>query len=540
MLNEDLQLKSRYVWLRIPVISWLILVFPLILPPIPLGPIQLSLSWDRFEEADLVKRARRFVGRPGRALGFPMGWVVNVIMNLVDLGTLGLRSAFMAAWLADKVNAKATESAVVKQKSGHVSWLLKCLLFGNVPFLASWIVYPGWVLYRFAESIESVLYDAYAAEPLKVHPMIQAKPALSSASVIEASKNKLVLLGVYSLPLAPSETRESDALVNAVSSGVLACAEQILAHNADVFWCNVAQSYSTHYKQIAGLLPASARQGGRWIAFRDGKILCTASSASESIAMALDIPAIMRVIDNMRIDTHTGGLGDIKEVSLRRPVVMFILKGSFGPADWIKVFSPLFLDILDSCKAGLYFVNPKKNENLSEELRQNGMLWTGCVVWDKGEPVERIKMGLFATTTSVIAKITTKLSSGGEKCSTEHRYRSLPCHVLVRWDQVMELSVEHPLLLASGLGTQLAESAFLRWVGGVFVDRGFSLAVAPAEMERTEDSVASGLRAAGFKSDGCYVVLKRRVVGTVAKVLPQSNEAGWLNDAAIYLADTGA
>ena len=217
MLNEDLELKSRYVWLRIPVISWLILVFPLVLPPIPLGPVQFSLSWDRFEEVDLVKRARRFSSRPGRALTFPMGWVVNLILNLVDLATLGLRSAFMAAWLADEVNAKATERGGGEAISSQVKWLVKWLLLGNVVFLAAWVIYPGWVLLRFVESIEHALYAAYNAEPVNVdvvasgtteHRTIQAKPALSSSQLLEASKNQLVLLGVFTLPLAANITAQ--------------------------------------------------------------------------------------------------------------------------------------------------------------------------------------------------------------------------------------------------------------------------------------------------------------------------------------------
>ena len=263
-----LKLKSRYGWLKIPVLSWLMLVFPLVLPPIPLGPIAVSLAWDRFEGVDLVKRAKRFIGRPVKALGFPWGWLVNFFINLVDLATLGLRSAFMAASLADEVNAKAAAHGNAQTTSNHVAWLTKWLLLGNVAFLATWVIYPGWVLYRFAESIERTLYAAYHAGVVNVDKLdagtkgyikTQAKPALSSAQLLEASKSQLVLLGVYSLPLAPDETTESDELVNAVKAQVLASMEQILQHDVTVFWCNVAPNYPTHYQDVSLLLTGARR-----------------------------------------------------------------------------------------------------------------------------------------------------------------------------------------------------------------------------------------------------------------------------------------
>jgi thiol-disulfide isomerase/thioredoxin len=89
-----------------------------------------------------------------------MEWIINVFINIIDLGTLGLRSAFMAAWLADLVNARASKLAGCEPDTRNVEWLLKWLLLGNVVFLVAWIVYPGWVLCRFAESMELTLDDA--------------------------------------------------------------------------------------------------------------------------------------------------------------------------------------------------------------------------------------------------------------------------------------------------------------------------------------------------------------------------------------------
>jgi hypothetical protein len=551
MVDEPLQIKSRYVWLRIPLISWLVLVFPLVLPPIPLGPIAVSLSWDRFEEVDVVKRARRFAGRPGKSYGFPMGWLVNVLMNLLDLVTLGLRSAFMAAWLADEVNAQAARLGTDKPPSSHVLWLLKWLLLGNVVFLIVWVLYPGWVLCRFVESMERTLYDAYRAEPVQVdvavgserHATIVAQPALSSEPLLEASKGRLTLLAVYAQPLAPDETREHEILIQAVSAQVRASAEQLVEHQVVVFWCNVAQGYPTHYQQVASLLPASVKKGGRWVAFRDSKVVCTATCASEAIAKALGVPATIRAIDNMTVGKNATELGEIRTASQQQPVVLFINGSAFGPLALVKCYNPAFLRAVATRHARVYFMKLEKRGQLGEDLRQCDLLWTGCAIWHEGRPVERVKMGWLSTTTEVLSKVTAWLSNTDSPAAqntaneAEHRYRPLPCHVFARWQQVIEASGKQLLVLAAGSGmdTARAEAAFLRRVGAVFVDRGFALAVAPADSETIEGSVASGLRAAGLKVEGCYVVRNAKVIATIAKTSPQSAEDGWLDGALDYL-----
>ena len=250
----------------------------------------------------------------------------------------------------------------------------------------------------------------------------------------------------------------------------------------------------------------------------------------------------------MRIDAYAGELCTLQEESQKRPVIMFIYSGMYGLSEWVKAFIPSFLETMQMRNAGVYFVKLEKKGNLGVELQKNDMLWTGCVIWQAGQPVERIKMGWLSNCTEVIAKIATRLSDGsvvsvtGAVNNVEHRYRSLPCYVLSRWDQVKELSVKHPLILAigGGMDTQRAESAFLRRVGGVFADRGFSLTAVSVEKEETQDSVASSLRTAGLKSEGCFVVQNGEVIYTIAKTSPQIGEDGWLNDAVLYLAERHA
>jgi len=235
-MNDELNVNSRYPLLRIPILSWIALIFPLVLPPIPIGGFQFSASWDRFEEMELVKRARRFLGKATTDHGVGMQWVVNVIINLLDIASLGLRSAFMAASLADEVNVKSASSRAGQAATSHVGWLLKWVLLGNVVFLAIWVIYPGWFLLRYAASIERALYDAYQAEPLEVkvdvgtgnNQIIHATPALSADAVVQASRSGLTLLGVYTLPLAQSETTEGDDLRQGVATQVRTAAQQLL------------------------------------------------------------------------------------------------------------------------------------------------------------------------------------------------------------------------------------------------------------------------------------------------------------------------
>ena len=551
-MDEVPGLKSRYAWLQFSLLLWLLLVFPLILPPIPLGPIAFSAAWNRFEELGIVKRARRFIGQPLKSAGFPMGWLVNVFINIIDIASLGLRSAFMAAWLADQVNAKATKLGVGQASKGNVTWLLKWLLLGNVVFLAIWIVYPGWVLSRFVFNIEQILYRAYHVDPLNImvevgsneHTTIVARPALSRAALLEASKSSLSLLSVYALPLAPTETSETDALLASVSEQVRVAAKEILQYNVAIFWCNLAPNYPTHYHDVGGLL--AGQKIARWVAFQNGKIVCDASSASESIAKALGIPATIRAIDDMVIGPYVTELNTIKAASVERPVVLFIIGGSWSVLDWVKNSTPSFLRAVAARNAAIYYIKLEKKGPLAEELRSHDIQWTGYAIWHGGKPVERNKVGLLTSMDSVLEKAVTWLTKGSTSSGLdttkkeEYRYRLLPCYILARWEQVVGLSTKQPVMVASGLGMDInqAESAFLRKVGVAFANRKFTLAIAPAESMIMEGSVASGLRAAGHKSDGCYVMENGKITGIIAESLPQITQDGWLNGAVNYLLGT--
>jgi hypothetical protein len=550
-MDKELRLESRYIWVRIPLLSWVMLVFPLILPPIPLGPIEISISWNRFEEVALVKRARRYIEHPINPPGFPMGWLVNVIINIIDIATLGLRSAFMAAWLADRVNAKAINSEQGEKSPSNIAWLAKWLLLGNAVFIAVWIILPGRVLERFIRQIETRLYEAYNALPVKIEvsegtkpAAIVAEPALSSETLVKASRHHLAVLGIYMMPLSPTEKTEDEAVLNDISTQMHTSAKQILQNNVSIFWCNLAENYPTHYQEVGKLLPAGTKYSGNWVAFQDGKVACTANSASEAIAKALGIAANVRAINNMVIGTTVTELDTVRNESHRRPVILFILGSTFTPTDWVKCYSAAFLKAVSQRKACLYYIKLDKKGSVGEELRRSDIQWTGCVIWSNGQPVERIKQGWLTDTNEIIAKAVTWLTS--EKANTvsnaiddaEHLYGPISCYIFGQWKQVVDASHKQPVVLASGsnISVQKAEAAFLRQVGTIFAERGFCLVIAPTESMTMEGTVASGLSDSGLKAEGCYIVQNGKVTNTISNKSLEGNEQNWLDGAIKHLA----
>jgi hypothetical protein len=461
----------------------------------------------------------------------------------------------MAASLADEVNVKSASSRAGQAATSHVGWLLKWVLLGNVVFLAIWVIYPGWFLLRFAASIERALYDAYQAEPLEVkvdvgtgnNQIIHATPALSADAVVQASRSGLTLLGVYTLPLAQSETTEGDDLRQGVATQVRTAAQQLLQHGAAVFWCNLAQSYPTHYQDVAALLPARAKQNGTWVALREGQVVCAATTCSEAIAKALGVPAGVRAIDHIVVGTNAADLQSIRTASQERPILAFTYGGGFGPTELVKNSTSDFLRAVAARGAAVFWIKLTKKGTLGEDLQKHNVSFTGCAIWHKGEPVKRIKMGWFSSATEDIKKVTAWLLSDGacgatERADSEHKYRTVPCYIYSEWQQVLDASTDGPVILASGarMDTKKAEAAFLHRLGSVITERGYRLAVAPIEGKLAASSVASGLRAARAKPEGCCVVRDRKVVATIAKSPPQTEEDGWLDAVVKYLVEAGA
>ena len=150
------EIRQQYWWLFVPLISWIGLVFPLILPPIPLGPIMISLAWNRREWMPHITRSLRALGKERKTPGFPLGWIVNVFVNLGDMVTLGLSHLFITASLHDQL-AKKTGTGGSDGDFSAAAWVAKWLLLGNVAFVLAYIACPGLCFGRILLSMEERL-----------------------------------------------------------------------------------------------------------------------------------------------------------------------------------------------------------------------------------------------------------------------------------------------------------------------------------------------------------------------------------------------
>jgi hypothetical protein len=240
---------------------------------------------------------------------------------------------------------------------------------------------------------------------------------------------------------------------------------------------------------------------------------------------------------------------------MNHPVFLFLYDTKFTLIESVKAFTPGFLDAVQEHNTGIYFIKKDKENRYADELNRNDLRWNGCVIWRDGKVVEYFKSNWATPATEPVAKAFLWMASGtstraanlvpsinsvtGLPKAPDHRYGVIPCYVLGRWDQVVELSRKTPVVLAAGNGMdiQRAENSFLRRVGSVFADRGYTLAVAPDEKVSMEGSVTSGLLAEGEKADGCYIVQDGEIKRGIARSSPAIGEDGWLSEAVTYLSE---
>ena len=177
--------QQKYWWLFIPVLSWLGLVFPLVLPPIPLGPIEVSVAWNRRDWMSHITRSLSALGKKRKTYGFPLGWCVNAFINLVDMATLGLSHLFVTARLHDELAKKAR----INEPHGDfsaVTWVSKWLIMGNVVFVVVYVACPGLLFRRILLSMEEHLrtleFQAGKEEPI-VAQVAQGADVPSSSQI---------------------------------------------------------------------------------------------------------------------------------------------------------------------------------------------------------------------------------------------------------------------------------------------------------------------------------------------------------------------
>jgi len=193
--------EQKYRWLFIPVLSWLGLVFPLVLPPIPLGPIEFSIAWNRRGWMSHITRSLSALGKKRKTYVFPLGWCVNVFINLVDMATLGLSHLFVTASLHDQLAKKAGTNDPHGDFSA-VAWVSKWLLLGNVVFVMVYIVCPGLLFRRILLSMEGHLRtlesEAAKEEPIIAQFASEAAPSsLSEIAPVSTALGRVTLTIEY-------------------------------------------------------------------------------------------------------------------------------------------------------------------------------------------------------------------------------------------------------------------------------------------------------------------------------------------------------
>ena len=142
LFPKHLIFLQQYWWLYLPFVSWLFTVFPLILPPLPLGPVSLSLARSRRRMFSFYKEGAEYLRKEEKEHDFPWGYFLNVMINLWDIATLGLSQLFATASLLQELILKY--GTVEEQTEiNPVSFCYKWLLLGNVLFIAAYIACPG-------------------------------------------------------------------------------------------------------------------------------------------------------------------------------------------------------------------------------------------------------------------------------------------------------------------------------------------------------------------------------------------------------------
>jgi hypothetical protein len=102
------------------------------------------------------------LGRKPAEHGFPIGGLLNTIINVLDVLTLGLSHLFVTAHLLHKM-VRADGTADELSEGDPLLWVVKWLFLGNVAFLALYVVCPGLIFERLLVRLESHLHHAHEA-----------------------------------------------------------------------------------------------------------------------------------------------------------------------------------------------------------------------------------------------------------------------------------------------------------------------------------------------------------------------------------------
>jgi len=460
-------IRKHYIWLYLPVLSWLCLVFPLVFIPIPvfvLGPIGIALfpSTTRRKSISFFRRSYARVGRrPPSANSTAMfRWTDDAFINLFDIATLGLSNLFVAAGLLkEMIDKEGSEEE--RAEPDPVGWLLKWLLIGNIPFIAAYILCPGLIFEQILYRLERHLYLHY--EPLRSTIPVGDREVLcrsiTSWQELQAlSQRRPVLL--YTTVVAPED--EPAALEKFIGlAGSLA--PDPVDENTLVGWCNCQRDAPSHYRNLARHLKA-ARVGQRaWSYFVEGELVATREVALDQIAdtqrvanlarQTLGVPQAVEVLEG-RVDTPdvvVRSLRTVEDRSQESPVlvVVFSASDSQEAATIVEIREKLIPKIrpaLEDQGAALVLANAGRQDDtlVREQLTRYDLGGQGFIYLKDREVAALKKYGFLWTWDEYARDINAAL---GHEVPSQLPTVQLRYWVVKTVEEALHLSERRPVLL---------------------------------------------------------------------------------------------
>ena len=361
--DVPIDITRQYWWLHIPFLSWIGLVFPVVLPPIPLGPVQFSVAWNRREWMSHIRRAMAHLGRERKQRTFPTGWLVNAWANLVDLLSLGLSHLFVTASLLDAM-IKADGTDEERARLNPVASVALWLVLGNVVFLAVYIVCPGLVFRRLLARFERHLLRQYHVPEFGVTTLEEAA---------DGSDDHPVLLFVEWRPV-----EQEKAARDLFTRTVTVLSADRAATGAETRWCNLDRSApSVYYRLAADLARLGMAQRG-WVLFLDGRpagarptsgLTGEMNPAAQAMLarQLLGRPETDKVLRH-RVDSPeqlVTSLKDVVATSAQRPALLITFLAGAGQerVPWYGIRSELMPKIrgaLNAADAAVFIANAHK------------------------------------------------------------------------------------------------------------------------------------------------------------------------------------
>ncbi len=414
-------IKKRYWWLYVPFLSWVGLVFPLVLPPIPLGPIFITIAWDRREWMPHLKRGKAHLGE-NPPYGFPFGWFRNVFMNLTDLCTFGLTHLFITAAMVDRME-RADADAEMPPKPSLVAWAFRWLLLGNIGFIAAYIACPGLLFRRALRRFECHLAED-AQRPAVGVAQSSEGHALPYSHVTDPAGLETGNGGRPVLLFAENAMAEArNTALKEFGKQLGGLVDHISEKDIAVRWCALDPSPGSPYATVVSHLESFGIAERGWTLFQGGEVVSHRAVSLEEPAGAKDafavaarevigVPSVAR-IPRARLanpDVLVDGVLDVKEASRgsRALLVTFTSSPQDEGQERLKLRNEVFPRIrraLDDQDVALYVANAHKrygrtvHQQLSESLdkfkgKSMALFWRGQITheqhigfwggWDSG------------------------------------------------------------------------------------------------------------------------------------------------------------